>query len=129
MLFYFACEAAGALSARHSLRPLMCQTRKSSGKTCAQAARSRRCGLRRLLLNDVVLSYPSPLWGGWPAEGRSGGGLSERAHPHIAPTPASASLWPTLPTKGGGIRKSELRESIAWRERNITALRLLWRTR
>ena len=36
------------------------------------------------------------------------GGLSERAHPHIAPTPASASLWPTLPTKGGGIRKSEL---------------------
>ena len=25
MLFYFACEAAGALSARHSLRPLMFQ--------------------------------------------------------------------------------------------------------
>jgi len=38
----------------------------------------------------------------------SGGGR-RRAHPHIALTPASASLWPTLPTKGGGIRKSELR--------------------
>ena len=35
----------------------------------------------------------------------SGGGLSERAHPHMAPTPASASLWPTLPAKGGGTRK------------------------
>src|SRR5437868_262154 len=31
-----------------------------------------------------------------------------RAHPFITPTPASASLWPTLPTKGGGIRKSDL---------------------
>src|SRR5436305_5657791 len=35
MLFYFACEAAGALSVRHSLRPLMFQTRKSTGKTRA----------------------------------------------------------------------------------------------
>jgi hypothetical protein len=41
MLFYFACEAAGALSARHSLRPLLFQTRKSSGKTRAHARRDR----------------------------------------------------------------------------------------
>src|SRR5436190_4571570 len=34
-------------------------------------------------------------------------GVSERAHPHIAPTPASASLWPTLPTKRGRDRKSD----------------------
>ena len=33
--FYFACEAAGASSARHSLRPLMFQARKSTGKTRA----------------------------------------------------------------------------------------------
>jgi hypothetical protein len=32
MLFYFACEAAGASSARHSLRPLMFQTRKLPAK-------------------------------------------------------------------------------------------------
>src|SRR5437588_12067788 len=38
MLFYFACEAAGASSARHSLRPLRFQPRKSSGKL----ARMRR---------------------------------------------------------------------------------------
>src|SRR2546423_12271699 len=41
MLFYFACEAAGALSARHSLRPLKFQTRKSTGKTRAHARRDR----------------------------------------------------------------------------------------
>src|SRR5207248_6811766 len=39
--FYFACEAAGALSARHSLRPLKFQTRKSTGKTRAHARRDR----------------------------------------------------------------------------------------
>src|SRR5205823_9605725 len=41
MLFYFACEAAGALSARHSLRPLKSQTRKSTGKPRAHARRDR----------------------------------------------------------------------------------------
>jgi hypothetical protein len=32
MLFYFACEAAGASSARHSLRPLNFQMRFTTGK-------------------------------------------------------------------------------------------------
>src|SRR4051812_10821067 len=32
MLFYFACEAAGALSARHSLRPLMFQMARATAK-------------------------------------------------------------------------------------------------
>src|SRR4051794_4411119 len=36
--FIFACEAAGALSARHSLRPLMFQKRKSNRNN------SRACG-------------------------------------------------------------------------------------
>jgi hypothetical protein len=45
MLFYFACEAAGASSARHSLRPLNFRCASSSAKTRAhRAARSRRCG-------------------------------------------------------------------------------------
>src|ERR1700719_4397297 len=44
-LFYFACEAAGASSARHSLRPLNFGGSVSSGKTRAKgAARSRSCG-------------------------------------------------------------------------------------
>ena len=41
--FNFACEAAGASRARHSLRPLMFQMRKSTCKTRAPAARSRSC--------------------------------------------------------------------------------------
>jgi hypothetical protein len=32
MLSYFACEAAGALSARHSLRPLIFQAAKRTAK-------------------------------------------------------------------------------------------------
>src|SRR5881392_1245286 len=39
-----------------------------------------------------------------------------REHPDIAPTPASASLRPTLPTKGGGRRRSDL-SAPAWRDR------------
>jgi hypothetical protein len=35
MLFYFACEAAGASSARHSLRPLNFQMRFMASKTRA----------------------------------------------------------------------------------------------
>src|SRR6266853_5107734 len=43
-LFYFACEAAGALSARHSLRPLIFRRRDVPGKPRAKrAARSRSC--------------------------------------------------------------------------------------
>src|SRR4051812_46345919 len=52
------------------------------------------------------------LWGGWTAEGRAGGGLSAERILTSPPTPASALLWPTLPTKGGGIRKSELRSTF-----------------
>jgi len=41
--FYFACEAAGATSARHSLRPLIGRVEEISSKPRAyQAARSRR---------------------------------------------------------------------------------------
>jgi NAD(P)-dependent dehydrogenase (short-subunit alcohol dehydrogenase family) len=42
--FHFACEAAGASSARHSLRPLIFRRRDVPGKTRAKrAARSRSC--------------------------------------------------------------------------------------
>src|SRR4051812_18183107 len=46
------------------------------------------------------------LWGGWPAKGRSGGG-PQSASSH-RPHPGLRFAWPTLPTKGGGIRKSDL---------------------
>src|SRR5260370_19058905 len=44
VLFYFAREAAGALGARHSLRPLIFRRRDVPGKPRAKrAARSRSC--------------------------------------------------------------------------------------
>src|SRR5258708_39528378 len=47
-LFYFACEAAGALSARHSLRPLNSEDGKSMAKPRThRAARSRNCALNQ----------------------------------------------------------------------------------
>jgi hypothetical protein len=47
-------------------------------------------------------SYPSPLWGGWLAEGQSGGGTTTEAVLGATPTPASASLGRPSP-QGGGI--------------------------
>jgi hypothetical protein len=41
MLFYFACEAAGASSARHSLRPLNFQMRFTSAKLARITRRER----------------------------------------------------------------------------------------
>src|SRR4051794_31589495 len=58
-------------------------------------------------------------------------GDAERAHPHIAPTtPASASLWPTLPTKGGAIRKSGLSPQAGRGEERsavVMAIEKAWR--
>jgi hypothetical protein len=77
------------------------------------AARTRRCDIYvQRQCNGIAGLHPSPLWGGWRIVSAAircvGWGPVDTAHRHIAPTPASASLWPTLPTKGGGIRKSEL---------------------
>src|SRR5258706_11076768 len=48
VLFSFAREAAGASSARHSLRPLIFRRRDVPGKTRAKrAARSRNCALNQ----------------------------------------------------------------------------------
>jgi hypothetical protein len=48
--------------------------------------------------------FPSPLWGGWPAEGRSGGGLhQQRDYLRPAgrdPHPGLRFARPTLPTRG-----------------------------
>jgi len=77
------------------------------------AATSRRCvqlappSFCKVQLHRRSSSLPH-LWGGWPAERPVGWGPIGTAHRHIAPTPASASLRPTLPTKGGGTRKSDL---------------------
>src|SRR5258706_10756611 len=59
-------------------------------------------------INAAALSYPSPLWGGWPAEGWSGGGSHNRGLARGYPHPG-LRFWtmlrivqarPTLPTKG-----------------------------
>ena len=105
--FHFARETAGALGARHSPRPL-----SLGGRVYAQLGRICAAGRRRCVW--IAGFHPSPVFVGRVAHRERSdtmcrvGGLSERAHPHMAPTPAAASLWPTLPTKGGGIRKSEL---------------------
>src|SRR5205807_5109036 len=54
--------------------------------------------------NDVAPLHPSPICGegGRPQAGRVGA-VRESAC-FIAPTPASASRWPTLPTKAGSLR-------------------------
>src|SRR5437763_2818030 len=56
MLFYFACEAAGASRARHSLRPLMFQMAQPTAKLGRIA--SRECGgvsVRQLIRESAVV--------------------------------------------------------------------------
>jgi hypothetical protein len=64
VLFYFAHKAAGASSARHSLRPLI-RGRDVSGKTRARgAARSRRCiptSLRGAPRRSNPCVFPGPM--------------------------------------------------------------------
>src|SRR5437868_12158435 len=110
MLFYFACEAAGALSARHSLRPLMFRmARRKAELGYAPRDRAGVCHLRaRLTLHTGLL--PSPVfvassWGGWHIVSAAircvGWGACPTERILTTPTPASASLWPTL-LKGEG---------------------------
>src|SRR6266404_8733873 len=60
--FYFAREAAGALDARHSLRPLIFRRRDVPGKTRAKrAARSRRYVCERgCLKNESAHARKAP---------------------------------------------------------------------
>jgi len=46
-----------------------------------------------------ALFYPSPLWGGWPAEGWSGGG-----YPHPGLRFAIADAKQRRPNKNGGLK-------------------------
>jgi hypothetical protein len=52
MLFYFACEAAGALRARHSLRPLFIEGRTS----CKTSGETRRENARPWLAIEAVIA-------------------------------------------------------------------------
>jgi hypothetical protein len=81
------------------------QTRKSSGKTRAHRREIAEACLksRTNILPSLRAERSNPV-----LHLRRYGLLRfARNDAHIAPTPASASLRPTLPTKGGGIRKSE----------------------
>src|SRR3954463_16646978 len=84
---------------------------------------SSRCWERRTKLASEArscLSLPHFLWGGWLAEGQSGGvvGLQAEAPParHIVSLRSRcalprASFARLDPTKGGGIRKNERAEA------------------
>src|SRR4051812_6104585 len=58
------------------------------------------------------------------ARGEVESGDAGRAHCPVAPTPAFASLWPTLLTRGGGIRKGERRSLVA-RSRRCVRSRII----
>src|SRR5205814_9403621 len=87
--------------------------------------------------NRIAGLHPSPVfvassWGGWRIVSAAircvGWGPVGTAHRHIAPTPASASLWPTLPTKGGGIGKSELGSTSRRKRGEVKTARVVART-
>src|SRR5438477_1941695 len=92
MLFYFACEAAGASCARHSLRPFQFEGETFDVRTRAPAARSRRCVsfTRDVILHTATASpifIPPPFVGRVAGRRPVGWGPVGRAHPHIAPHP------------------------------------------
>ena len=177
MLFYFACEAAGASRTRHSLRPHLFGAEDSCITRALRAAGMRRCVFNQArhsgarasanpesrdspmrncasevwsfgpsrnddkrppvrwtmdcfacARNDVAPLHPSPICGegGRPQAGRVGA-VRESAS-FIAPTPASASRWPTLPTKAGGIRKSELGSTSRRKRGEVKTARVVART-
>ena len=114
--FIFACEAAGASSARHSLRPLMFQTRKSTGKTravrgeiaevCAITIAVIASGAKQSIFDLAMPSH------GLLRSARNDGsgakrslrmrGLSERAHPMSPPPRPPLRCGRPSPLKGEG---------------------------
>ena len=133
MLFYFACEAAGASSTRHSPRPLNVQkalqdaklargVRRDRGGVCvsSRGKKGKLCVWKctgRVAYSATaspVLSLPL-LWGGWrEAPGGANSRITKQPPPVTSLAPLTmchprASFARLDPTKVGGIRKSELR--------------------
>src|SRR3954449_2250648 len=119
MLFYFACEAAGAFSARHSLLPFIIRGRNMGGhnsRTCGEIAKvclviacDKRGAFAHGSESDEAIHLRSGNAERWIASlalamTRDGaqrydvsGGGRRRAHPHIAPTPAPPPPLPAPP--------------------------------
>src|SRR5215210_4587274 len=57
MLFYFACEAAGASSARHSLRPLIESRTTPAKPRAASAARSGSCVAAVVIPRNIATAW------------------------------------------------------------------------
>ena len=75
-LFYFACEAAGALGARHSLRPLLAE----SGMLIAKLAR-RRGEIAKVCLRTTLFEKLKPRS---PDERTRNPGLASHSFPDVA---------------------------------------------
>src|SRR5918996_5970443 len=132
MLFYFACEAAGASSARHSLRPLMFQMALHDPKLARKcAARWRQCGFLRGGIRERCAEgrdgYPSHLWGsrraklalGWREAPVAGASVCDVTTPPTGLRPATprassaARLAHKGPIKGEGQRGSKARSFLS----------------
>src|SRR5258708_6285402 len=70
MLFSFACEAAGASGARHSLRPLISRRRDVQVKTRAECAARSRSRVWRMICST------SPRFRGEVGDGANGSGAA-----------------------------------------------------
>ena len=108
---FFAYEAAGASSTRHSPRPLNFR-RLYTMRKLARPARRERGGVWG---NTAALDLLPLLWGeGWHivsgANDVTGGGCFRKGGIHaICPLFTYPALRATLPTRGGGIRGASLR--------------------
>ena len=136
MLFYFACEAAGASSARHSLRPLNFRC-ASHDPNLARIARRDRGGMgafcARLITAFTVFIPPTCGEGGAK---RRVGVPRQKTEPPPVTSFAPLTMCPPSPQSGRDkkerdvIARSELEEAIqsscwgqwiAWHARTMTA--------
>ena len=71
----------------------------SSSARCARSPRSVKMRIRSDMTDPGALAHPSPLWGGWLAEGQSGGCSFTSTANLTYPHPDLAFARSTLPTR------------------------------
>src|SRR3954453_9724660 len=106
MLFYFACEAAGASSARHSLRPLMFQMVNRLAKL-ARIAQRDRGGVAA----KGAAGSPRPACGERSETARSKSlrvrGTIRKCEPVESPPSPARKMLATSPRKRGEVKNGD----------------------